>query len=73
MSALTEEDRENLKLLAKEMPKLTKLIEELIETLDVMGNEEEVKAINESLKQVRRGEIRDWDEYLNELKRKGEI
>ena len=73
MSALTKEDRENLKLLAKEMPKLTKLIEELIETLDVMGNEEEVKAINESLKQVRRGEIRDWDEYLNELKRKGEI
>ena len=37
MSALTKEDRENLELLAKEMSKLTKLIEELIETLDAVS------------------------------------
>jgi len=38
-------------------------MDELLETLDVMGSKEEPEAIKESLEQVRRGETRDWDEY----------
>jgi len=33
----------------------------------------ELEAIKESLEQVKRGETKDWDEYLNELRKKGEI
>jgi PHD/YefM family antitoxin component YafN of YafNO toxin-antitoxin module len=69
----TEEDRKNLKLIAEEVPKLRLLMDELLETLDVMSSKEELEAIKESLEQVRRGETMDWDEYLNELKKKSEI
>ena len=69
----TEEDSKNLKLIAEEIPKLRLLMDELLETLDVMGSKEELEAIKESLEQVRRGETRDWDEYLDELRKKGEI
>jgi len=70
---LTEEDRVNIKLIAEELPKLRRLVEELLETLDVLGSEEELKAIEESLEQVRRGELRDWDSYVKSLREKGEI
>jgi len=70
---LTEEDRDNIKLIAEELPKLRRLVEELLETLDVLGSEEELKAIEESLEQVRRGELRDWDSYVKSLREKGEI
>lgn len=69
----TEEDRKNLRLIAEEVPKLRLLMDELLETLDVMSSKEELEAIKESLEQVKRGETRDWDEYLNELRKKGEI
>ena len=72
-SLLTEEDRVNIKLIAEELPKLRRLVEELLETLDVLGSEEELKAIEESLEQVRRGELRDWDSYVKSLREKGEI
>ena len=72
-AVFTEEDRKNLRLIAEEVPKLRLLMDELLETLDVMGSKEELEAIKESLEQVRRGETRDWDEYLNELRKKGEI
>ena len=35
-------------------------MDELLETLDVMGSKEELEAIKESLEQVRRDETRDW-------------
>jgi len=70
---LTEEDRANIKLIAEELPKLRRLVEELLETLDVLGSEEELKAIEESLEQVRRGELRDWDSYVKSLRGKREI
>jgi len=34
-------------------------MDELLETLDVMGSKEELEAIKESLEQVRRDETRD--------------
>ena len=72
-AVFTEEDRKNLRLIAEEVPKFRLLMDELLETLDVTSNKEELEAIKESLEQVRRGETRDWDEYLNELRKKGEI
>ena len=60
-------------MIAEELPKLRRLVEELLETLDVLGSEEELKAIEESLEQVRRGELRDWDSYVKSLREKGEI
>lgn len=72
-AVFTEEDSKNLKLIAEEVPKLRLLMDELLETLDVMGSKEELEAIKESLEHVRRGETRDWDEYLDELRKKGEI
>ena len=69
----TEEDRKNLKLLVEEIPRLRLLIEELMETIDVLGSEEELNAIKKSLEQVRRGETKDWDSYVKELKEKDEI
>jgi len=68
-----EEDRRNLRLVAEEVSKLHLLMEELLETLDVMGSEEELHAIRELLEQVKKGETKDWDEYIDELKKKGEI
>jgi len=72
-TVFTEEDRRNLRLVAEEVSRLHLLMEELLETLDVMGSIEELHAIRESLEQVRKGETRDWDEYIDELKKKGEI
>ena len=72
-AVFTEEDRRNLRLVAEEVSKLHLLMEELLETLDVMGSKEELQAIRESLEQVRKGETKDWDEYIDELKKKGEI
>jgi len=69
----TKPKSKTLKLIAEEIPKLRLLINALLETLDVMGSKEELEAIKESLEQVRRGETRDWDEYLHELRKKGKI
>ena len=57
----TKPKSKSLKLIAEEIPpKLRLLMDELLETLDVMGSKEELEAIKESLEQVRRDETRDW-------------
>jgi PHD/YefM family antitoxin component YafN of YafNO toxin-antitoxin module len=69
----TQEDRKRLKIVAEEVPKIRSLMEELLETIDILGNSEELEAIRESLEQVKRGETRSWDAYVDELRKKGEI
>jgi PHD/YefM family antitoxin component YafN of YafNO toxin-antitoxin module len=69
----TQEDRKRLKIVTKEMPKIRSLMEELLETIDILGNSEELAAIRESLEQVRRGETRSWDEYVDELRKEVKI
>jgi len=68
-----QEDRERLKIIAEEVPKIRSLMEELLETIDVLGSSEELESIRESLEQVKKGETRSWDEYVDELRKKGEI
>ena len=48
----TEEDRKHLRTLAEEVPKLRVLIEELLETLDVLGDEQLLKSIRLSKEDV---------------------
>lgn len=66
-AAFTEEDRKNLNTLAEEMPRLRILLEELIETLEVLGDEELMKSIRASEKDLQEGELISYSEILKEL------
>jgi len=50
-----------------------KLMDELIETLDVMGSPEELEAVRESLREVGEGRVTSWDDYKRDLKAKGKL
>ena len=63
---LTDEDRALLL-------KVSNLLEELIETLEVLEDEETLKSIKEAEEDVRAGRVRDYDEFLKEPKKVGEI
>jgi len=63
---LTDEDRALLL-------RVSSLLEELIETLEVLEDEETLKSIKEAEEDVRAGRVRDYDEFLKELKKSGEI
>ncbi|MEA2053565.1 MAG: hypothetical protein U9O96_00370 [Candidatus Thermoplasmatota archaeon] len=43
------------------------LLEEILETLDVMADEEMMKKISVAEEDVKEGRIRDFDEFLSEL------
>jgi len=62
-----------LKIIVGEAPKIRSSVEELLETIDALGSGEELESIKESLEQVKKGETRSWDEYVDELRKKGEI
>jgi len=63
---LTEEDR---KLLLR----VNRLLEEVLETLEVMGDDETVRAIREAEEDLRADKVRSYDEFVEELRRSGEI
>ena len=63
---LTAEDRALL-------IKISNLLEELIETLEVLEDEETMKSIKKAEENVKAGRVRDYDEFLKELKKVGEI
>ena len=63
---LTEEDRELLL-------RVNRLLEEVLETLEVMGDDETVKAIREAEEDLRADRVRSYDEFVEELRRSGEI
>jgi PHD/YefM family antitoxin component YafN of YafNO toxin-antitoxin module len=63
---LTDEDRALLL-------RVSSLLEELIETLDIMENEDAMKSIREAEKDVKAGRVRDYSDFLKELKESGEI
>ena len=63
---LTDEDRALLL-------KVSNLLEELIETLEVLEDEETMKSIKKAEGDVKAGRVRDYDEFLKELKKAGEI
>ena len=63
----TEEDRENLKALAQEVPKLRSLVEELIETIEILSDKNLMKSIQKSDRDIREGKLLNIKELLNEL------
>jgi len=63
---LTEEDRALLL-------KVSSLLEELIETLEILEDEEAMKSIGEAEEDVKAGRVRGYGEFLKELKESGEI
>jgi len=63
---LTDEDRALLL-------KVSNLLEEIIETLDILEDEDAVKSIKQAEEDVKAGRVRGYDEFLKELKQSGEI
>ena len=65
--ALTEEDRKNLRILTEELPKVRLLLEELLETLEVLGNEELMESIRASERDIQKGRLIGFEELIKEL------
>ena len=63
---MTDEDR---RLLLR----VSRLLEEVLETLEVESDQETVKAIREAEEDVKAGRVRGYDEFMEELRRSGEI
>jgi hypothetical protein len=67
-TVFTDEDKKNLKTVAEELPKLRLLVEELMETLEILSDEKLMKSIRVSEKDVQENRIISFKELLTELK-----
>jgi len=63
----TEEDRKYLRTLAEEVPKLRVILEELLETVEVLGDESLLRSIRASERDVRGGRLLGFKGLLKEL------
>jgi hypothetical protein len=63
---LTDEDRIILK-------KVSSLLEEIIETLDIHEDKNTMDAIKQAEEDVKAGKVRSYDNFIEELKQSGEI
>ena len=66
-TVFTDEDKRNLKTLAEELPKLRLLVEELVETLEILSDEKLMKSIKASLKDIQENRVISLKELLAEL------
>ncbi len=66
-AVFTDEDKKNLKVIAEELPKLRSVVEELMETLEILSDEKLMKSIDRSLKDVKEGRVLSYKEMLQEL------
>jgi hypothetical protein len=66
-AVFTDEDKKNLKVIAKELPKLRTVVEELMETLEILGDEKLMRSIDRSLKDLKQGKLLGYKEMLKEL------
>ena len=44
------------------------LLDELLDTLDVMSNEENLKKLAEAEEDVKKGRVKNWEQFLKEVK-----
>jgi len=65
-SLLTSEDRTLLL-------KVSSLLEEILETLDILEDEDTMKSIREAEEDVKTGRVRSYDEFIKELQQSGEV
>lgn len=63
---MTEEDRALLM-------RVSGLLEEIIETFDILEDEETMKSIREVEEDVEAGRVRDYEELIEKLRKSGEI
>jgi hypothetical protein len=63
----TDEDKRNLKTLAEELPKLRLLVEELMETLEILSDEKLMKSIRASLKDIQEKRLLGLEGLLTDL------
>ena len=66
-TVFTDEDKKNLKVIAEELPKLRTLVEELMETLEILSDEKLMKSIQASQKDVQENKVLSYKEVLDEL------
>jgi len=62
-----------LETIYKEIKDLRALMEALVETVDIISDPRELKEIRKGLMDIRKGRIRGWDEFEQELRREGKI
>lgn len=53
--------------------KVSNLLEEILETLDILEDKDMMKSIREAEEDVKAGRVRDYNEFIEELKQSGEI
>jgi hypothetical protein len=63
---LTNEDRALL-------IKVSSLLEEIVETFSILEDKETMASIKQAEKDVKAGRVRDYHEFLKELRQSGEI
>ncbi|MCL2690678.1 MAG: hypothetical protein FWE56_00265 [Candidatus Bathyarchaeota archaeon] len=63
---ITDEDRVLL-------VKVSGLLEELVETFNILEDKEAMDSLREAEADVKAGRVRDYDDFLKELKESGEI
>ena len=56
-------DKESIEIIKK----TKELLDELLETIDILGDEKAMKKIEEAEKDEKEGRVRDFDEFLNEI------
>jgi hypothetical protein len=66
-TVFTDEDKRNLKTIAEELPKLRLLVEELMETLEILSDQRLMKSIRASLKDIQEKRLLSFKELLTEL------
>ena len=62
-----------LETIYKEIKDLRALMEALVETVDILSDPRELKEIRKGLMDIRKGRMRSWDEFEQELKKEGKI
>jgi len=53
--------------------KVTGLLEEIVETVNILEDKEAMTALKEAEADVKAGRVRDYDDFLKELRQTGEI
>jgi len=55
------------------LSKVSSLLEEIIETLDILEDKDTLKSIKEAEEDVKTGRTRSYNSFIKELKQSGEI
>lgn len=66
-AVFTDDDKRNLQVVAEELPKLRSLVEELMETLEILSDETLMKSIRASEKDVQENRVLSFKELLEDL------